>query len=51
MDVDEEKRKFRQTVAHNTTKIVLCKTLIRPVLSYGAEAWTLTKKKENLGKL
>ena len=46
MDVDEEKRKFRQTVAHSTTKIVLYKTLIRPVLSCGAEAWTLTKKEE-----
>ena len=28
------------------TKIVLCKTLIRPVVSYGAEAWTLAKKEE-----
>jgi len=24
----------------------LCKTLIRPVVSYGAQAWTLTKKEE-----
>ena len=24
----------------------LCKTLIRPVVLYGAEAWTLTKKEE-----
>ena len=24
----------------------LCKTLIRPVVSYGVEAWTLTKKEE-----
>jgi len=28
------------------TKIILCKTLIRLVVSYGAEAWTLTKKEE-----
>ena len=28
------------------TKIVLYKTLIRPAVSYGAEAWTLTKKEE-----
>ena len=27
-------------------KIILYKTLIRPVVSYGAEAWTLTKKEE-----
>ena len=26
--------------------MTLYKTLIRPVVSYGAEAWTLTKKKE-----
>ena len=30
------------------TKIILCKTLIRPVVSYGAEAWTLTKKEEQV---
>jgi len=29
-----------------STKIILHKTLIRPVVSYGAEAWTLTKKEE-----
>jgi len=28
------------------TKIILYKILIRPVVSYGAEAWTLTKKEE-----
>ena len=28
------------------TKIILYKTLIRPVVSYGPEAWTLTKKEE-----
>ena len=28
------------------TKIILYKTLIRLVLSYGAEAWKLTKKEE-----
>jgi hypothetical protein len=28
------------------TKIIVYKTLIRPVVSYGAEAWTSTKKEE-----
>ena len=28
------------------TKIILYETLIRPVVSYGAEAWTLKKKEE-----
>ena len=28
------------------TKILLYKTLIRPTVSYGAEAWTVTKKDE-----
>ena len=37
---------FRSQLLSRATKIILYKTLIRPVVSYGAEAWTLTKKEE-----
>ena len=37
---------FRGRLLYRDTKIILCKTLIRPVVSYGAEAWTKTKKDE-----
>jgi len=37
---------FRSRLLSRATKIILCKTLIRPVVSYGAEAWTLKKKEE-----
>jgi hypothetical protein len=37
---------FRSRLLSRTTKIILYKTLIRPVVSYGAEAWTLTNKEE-----
>jgi hypothetical protein len=32
---------------HNKTKVMLYKTLIRTVLTYGSEAWTLSKNSEN----
>jgi len=35
---------FRSRILSRATKIILCKTLIRPVVSCGAEGWTLTKK-------
>ena len=37
---------FRSRLLSRPTKIILYETLIRPVVSYGAEAWTLTKKEE-----
>jgi len=37
---------FRRRLLSRATKILLYKTLIRPVVSYGAEAWTVTKNDE-----
>jgi len=37
---------FRSRILSRATKIILHKTLIRPVVTYGAEAWTLTNKEE-----
>ena len=37
---------FRSRLLSRATKIILYKTLIRSIVSYGAEAWTLTKKEE-----
>jgi len=37
---------FRSRLLSRATKIILYKTPIRPAVSYGAEAWTLTKKEE-----
>ena len=37
---------FSSRLLSRATKIILYKTLIRPVVLYGAEAWTLTKKEE-----
>ena len=39
---------YRSRLLFRATKIILYKTLIRPVVSYGAEAWTLTKKEEQV---
>jgi hypothetical protein len=37
---------FRSRLVSRATKILLYKTLIRPAVSYGAQAWTMTKKEE-----
>jgi hypothetical protein len=37
---------FRSRLLSRATKILLHKTLIGPVVSYGAEAWTMDNDKE-----
>ena len=37
---------FRSRFLSRVTKILLYKTLIGPIVSYGAEAWTMTKKEK-----
>jgi len=37
---------FRSRILSRATKIILYKTLIRSVVSYGAVVWTLTKKEQ-----
>ncbi|CAG9829536.1 unnamed protein product [Diabrotica balteata] len=39
---------FKSTVISRNTKVKLYKTIIRPVLTYGSETWTLTKSNENM---
>jgi hypothetical protein len=36
---------FRSRLLSRANKILLYKTPVRPVVSYGAEAWTITKKR------
>jgi len=37
---------FRSRFLSRATKILLYKTLIRPIVAYGAETWMMTKKEE-----
>jgi hypothetical protein len=37
---------FRDRLLSRATKIRLYKTLIKPVVTYGVETWTMTKKEE-----
>jgi len=37
---------FRNRFLSRATKILLYETLIRPLVAYGAETWTMTKKEE-----
>ena len=37
---------FRNRFLSRATKILLYKTLIGPIVTYGAETWTMTKKEE-----
>ena len=37
---------FRNGFLYRATKILLYKTLIRPIVAYGAETWMMTKKEE-----
>jgi hypothetical protein len=38
--------RFRNRFLSRATKILLYKTLIRPIVAHGAETWTMTKKEE-----
>ena len=37
---------FRNRFVSSATKIILYKTPIRPIVTHGAETWTMTKKEE-----
>jgi hypothetical protein len=39
---------MRSIVMHLQTKIMLCKTVVRPVLGYASESWTLARKSESV---
>jgi hypothetical protein len=39
---------FESRLLSRAAKILLYKTLIRPIVSYGAEAWTVREKEEQV---
>jgi hypothetical protein len=39
---------FKSNFISRTTKILLCKTLVRPIVLYGAECWTLFRTNEKM---
>jgi len=39
-------KSLQESILSRANKIILYKTLTRPVVTYGAEAWTLTEKEE-----
>src|ERR1700744_6795407 len=38
----------RSKAIHRNLKCMLCKTLIRPVFTYGSESWCMTNKEEQI---
>jgi len=42
---------LKSKIIKRSAKMQIYKTLIRPVVTYGSETWTLTKSYENLLKI
>ena len=39
-------RQLKSKIINRKIKLLLCKTIIRPVLTYGAETWVMKKQDE-----